>query len=260
VSVALRDPKRYQIVRQKSNRQPDYLMWNVAPRTPYFVVECKGSQSRRAATIQQLQRGLEQVPSLVFRQGPREVMTLVVATLMQKTGTTAYILDPPDDTEDSDDRGKDELLPKPRERSVWKIEEPEKFERDTWNLRLAQILNWAGQFRSANHRLPDDAAFSRRADSGLENRILIKKEIDGIPYAGQIRPLFPELDRNELRLFMGVQEDLLEAARHDPQSASQIALNAKNMSRTDAGVPEKEGAALRSVSSNGLCMEIQNLL
>lgn len=45
VSVALRDPGLYQDVRAAATTQPDYLMWNAQPGTPYFVVECKGSQT-----------------------------------------------------------------------------------------------------------------------------------------------------------------------------------------------------------------------
>jgi hypothetical protein len=96
-SVALADSARYQDVRRRGRLQPDYLMWQDLTGAPFYVVECKGSQSQRAVSIGQIRRGLEQVPSLRFANGARPVERFVIATLMQASGTTVFIMDPPDD-------------------------------------------------------------------------------------------------------------------------------------------------------------------
>ena len=153
VSAALKDANLYQDVRQNGTAQPDYLMWNPAPLMPYYVVECKGCQTSLAATTNQIRRGLEQVPSLVFGAGDRRVNTLVVATLMRKSGTTTYVIDPPND--DEPDHGETDQEP-PSERigkRTWRINNPDEFARRAWDLSRAQLLNWAGQFRSAGEIL-----------------------------------------------------------------------------------------------------------
>lgn len=96
VSSALQNPGRYQNVTQAGSAQPDYLMWSSTPNSPYYVVECKGCQTQRAAAMNEIRRGLEQVPSIVLGTGARRVETMVVASHMQPTRTTVYIVDPPE--------------------------------------------------------------------------------------------------------------------------------------------------------------------
>ena len=69
VSVALNDPAVYQGVQQAGETQPDYLMWGEDPESPYYVVECKGCQTTSSTSMDQLRRGLEQVPSLILVRG-----------------------------------------------------------------------------------------------------------------------------------------------------------------------------------------------
>jgi hypothetical protein len=258
VSVALRDTRRFQNMSATSNSQPDYLMWNVDPTSPYFVVECKGSQTSRATTMDQIRRGLEQVPTLVFGRGARTVTTLVVATSMQKNGTTVYVIDPPDD--DDSEREFDSnsgSLPERINERAWKIPDPERFEQRTWNLRLAQMLNWCGQFKSALFRLPEEDLHLYRLDRNPVDRPLTRRELDGIPYAGQSLPLFPELDTGGIRLFMGIREDLLESARKDSHAAL---ASARRFEHLRPGEAARENALpSRSVSGSGLCMEVENL-
>ena len=84
ISAALPNPGSVENVVQSGSAQPDYLMWGSALNSPYYVVECKGCQTSRDATMGQIRRGLEQVPSLIFGGGGRPVgITLVVASHMQ---------------------------------------------------------------------------------------------------------------------------------------------------------------------------------
>ena len=48
ISIALNDPAAYQDIEQEGDAQPDYLMWGDEADSPYYVVECKGTQSSRA--------------------------------------------------------------------------------------------------------------------------------------------------------------------------------------------------------------------
>ncbi len=202
VSAALQDAGRYQGVTQSDAAQPDYLMWNpLLPNAPYYVVECKGCQTRRDATTNQIRRGLEQVKTLIFRTGSRDVRTLVVATLMQASGTTTvYVIE---------GVGK----------NTWRIENPEEFANAAWSAKRAKLLNWAGQFASAREagrrRRPTEQAVDM-TDLKLESRT-----IGGVTYRGQRTPLFPELGYGRLRVFAGVQEEILETARHETSAANQ---------------------------------------
>jgi hypothetical protein len=99
-------------------------MWSAQPGTPYFIVECKGSQTNLNTTLGQLRRGMEQVPSLVFGAGTRTVTTLVVATLMRKSGAIVYVLDPPEESDDSKESTSERV-----DKRTWRITDPERFAR-----------------------------------------------------------------------------------------------------------------------------------
>src|SRR3989442_828051 len=104
ISIALNDPAAYQGIQQDGDAQPDYLMWGNEPDSPYYVVECKGTQTSRAMSHYQMRRGLEQVPSVVLGMGPRQVVTLVVATCLLNNSTEVLVLDPPPDKPDDEKR------------------------------------------------------------------------------------------------------------------------------------------------------------
>src|SRR5262249_22662539 len=154
VSVALDDPDAYQNIEQQGSAQPDYLMWNPNDNSPYYVVECKGTQSNRMESYKQLRRGLEQVPSVVMGAGPRQIMTLVVATCMLPNSTEVFVVDPP--PEDSeDDRIRQEKTDRVSERTgerSWRIPNPEVFRERTVIAEESNLLKWAGQYETASVR------------------------------------------------------------------------------------------------------------
>ena len=257
VSAALKDANLYQDVRQNGTAQPDYLMWNPAPLMPYYVVECKGCQTSLAATTNQIRRGLEQVPSLVFGAGDRRVNTLVVATLMRKSGTTTYVIDPPND--DEPDHGETDQEP-PSERigkRTWRINNPDEFARRAWDLSRAQLLNWAGQFRSAGEILREETPQNLRQISTIDDQPLTAHVIGDLTFRGRSLPLFPELGRAGLSVFIGVQNDLLGAAREDRVSSQRIATELGRRHRdlaADEHVPPNT-----SISRSGTCFVVQGI-
>lgn len=257
VSIALDDPDVYQGVQQVGEVQPDYLMWGEEPQSPYFVVECKGCQTSSSESMNQLRRGLEQVPSLVFGAGARPVVTLVAATNLGEDRTTIFVLDPPgDDPGDTD-------APSPNEREkvskrtgerTWKIPSTAEFERRTQLSQESELLKWAGQFNQALQRdvelsreepqlrLPDFALETRRTDLGV--------------YRGRLSPLFPELGHRNLTLFTGVQQELLattmerSAAFRNVARAIQEQLSHANL---------RETSPYQSLSRNGTCMIVEGV-
>jgi hypothetical protein len=252
VSVALRDSGLFQEVRRTGAAQPDYLMWSTRPADPYYVVECKGSQTGFGTTLGQLRRGLEQVPSLVFTTGPRPVSALVVATLMETAGTTVYLLDPPPD---ADDRPPSERLGE----RTWRISDPERFHERSWAARRFQLLAWAGQFQSAA-RIAEELEFRsphRVQSTDLE---LQRRAFRGLQFVGRENPVFPELNRGQLRLFEGVQEDLLESARSNSLRSQSIASDLAHELGGDVETPEPPGEPTISIGSNGMCLSLEGLL
>jgi hypothetical protein len=257
VSVALNDPNVYQNVQQVGEAQPDYLMWGTDPQSPYYVVECKGCQTNSSTSMDQLRRGLEQIPSLVFGAGTRPVVTLVVATFMANERTTVYVLDPPDD--DTSDphpphRPDDEKVSERIGERSWRITNPGEFEKRTQLSRESELLKWAGQF---NKSLARDKYLTRRdivptmQDFDLETR---KTNIAS--YKGCWWPLFSELGYQKLRLFTGVEEELL--ARIAEASPEVHAASKAIQDRvSERGL--RQEFPYESLSRNGTCMIVDGV-
>ena len=53
ISIALDDPAAYQEIEREGDAQPDYLMWGDEDNSPYYVVECKGSQCNKNTSYDQ---------------------------------------------------------------------------------------------------------------------------------------------------------------------------------------------------------------
>jgi hypothetical protein len=219
VSVALADRARYQAIRRQGRLQPDYLMWQDIPNVPYYVVECKGSQTKRGVSMDQIRRGLEQVPALRFGRQGRQVERLVVATLLQATNTTVFVIDPEDEEtpEEREKRLNAEYSKATSEKlseNAYFIPDPELFEEKATDARSAQVLNWAGQYRSAA-TVEARIEIAPRTRDVLEDRPVSTKEVGEFRFDGFRVPLFPELGVQNLTLFAGVEHEVLETAKRD---------------------------------------------
>jgi len=223
VSVALADRTRYQNIRRQGRLQPDYLMWQDIPNAPYYVVECKGSQSQRSVSIDQIRRGLEQVPALRFAGQGRQVERLVVATLLQATNTTVFVIDP-EDHETPEEREKrvgaerSKATSEKLSENVYFIPDPERFEQKATDARSSQLLNWAGQYRSAAI-VEARIEIAPRAKNILDDHPITTREIGDVQFDGFRVPLFPELGIPNVNLFIGVEHDILEIAKRDQTNA-----------------------------------------
>lgn len=93
VEIALESPDDFKI-KKKYQTSPDYIFEK--GKNEYLVVECKGTQSGHEASLAQLKRGTEQVPSIESGDASVKVTTLVIATeLSPKDITKVNIIDPP---------------------------------------------------------------------------------------------------------------------------------------------------------------------
>jgi hypothetical protein len=260
ISKALQDPQTYQEIQQEGRAQPDYLIWGEAPGSPYYVVECKGSQSSRGYSVDQLHRGLEQVPSIVFGAGARDVTSLVVATYLGETNTTVFVIDPPPEPPDFED-GEDVNSEKVSERigkRRWRIPNSERFAGRTWVAQESALLKWAGQYRQAAERDAELEPHVERVTEIPQSAEPVRKETEFGAFVGMRTSSFPELGRNQVRIFTGIDEQLFASlAERNPQTRD-IALESQTRFRHDRE-QAREHSPFTSISQNGTCMIIEGL-
>jgi hypothetical protein len=177
VAVAMNDPAWP--IELQYDTSPDYLFFNPT-QTNLFIVECKGTQTTRASSLDQLRRGTEQVPSLTFTDG-RKPPSLVVATCLSKSGTRVLVIDPPEDDQ-----------PKNLERTErvtqreWRVRDDVEFARATRLISEAKVLSFAGA---------DEAAASKI--ERVHKRILSRPRTE---------PREIEVRENEFGMFRGVRQ------------------------------------------------------
>lgn len=260
ISVALNDPSVYQDIDQVGTTQPDYLMWGAGRACPYYVVECKGSQTNADTSMDQLRRGLEQVPSVVFRTGGRRVISLVIATCMEEDRTVVYVIDPPpddppySDDDEPDDSNQDKVSYKTGKRS-WRIADRARFQKRTELATASGLLKWAGQFGTAQE-LDSFLVERHQASSHLPNLPLESKQTPVGAYKGFFSTPFPELGPRHLRLFTGVEEQLLARAMESSAEVEGAAIEAGEQALVSALHPH---SPYQSFSRNGTCMIIDGM-
>jgi hypothetical protein len=250
VSAALADPISFSGIDQTGSAQPDYLMWNSEQNNTYYVVECKGCQTTRAAALNQIRRGLEQIRSITFADR-RVVSTLVVATLLEANSTTIYVIDPPSSTEDDEsDPPKDLSSQEEANGREIRIAKTEEFSQAAWTARSVKLLSWAGQYADAS--AVGQARFGVPPLSGVANTKLSSRTVNNARYIGRTLPLFPELGRRSLRTFHGVHESVFEILRNPTCSDKENRLVRSLLPRDHL-----ELAANASVGSDGTCLIVE---
>lgn len=260
ISIALGDPEIYQDIRQRGRTQPDYLMWSEIAASPYYVVECKGSQSSRATSYDQLRRGLEQVPAIVFGAGARQVITLVVATCMEETGTTVFVVDPPPDepSHKADVNKKSNKVSQRTGESSWEIRDPDEFTRRAWIAQESSLLKWAGQYREAAQPDFELEPWRDRIRNVPEDAPRERLQTELGVFVGTRTAAFPELCSNQIRIFNGVEEELLAMLSEGSPRAREIAQANQRRFREEREVALR-GNPLSSISPNGTCMIVEGL-
>ncbi|MFZ5817638.1 MAG: hypothetical protein ACOY93_20485 [Bacillota bacterium] len=249
ISVALDDPGNYQNIIQNGSTQPDYLMWGNG--TPYYVVECKGSQTRRSTSIDQLRRGLEQVPSVVMTQGHRTVETVVIATFLDGPATSVYVIDPPGDGGDNQDPdNKEEVDEKASKRTgqrSWFIKNPEIFEDRAWTGQEISILRWAGQHRTAE-ALSEKLKIHKKRTYDPTDLPVEKRETPSGDFIGISSPLLPGVNAT---VFTGVDAQLIDRIKSGQHDLARELFSQPRHSSANS--------AYQSFGPNGTCMIIAGL-
>lgn len=213
MEFALANPHRYFDVRQVGPRQPDFLFWG--PGAPVFIVECKGSQTKWSGVVQQLRRGMEQLPSVRIPGTPSE--ELVVATFLDQRHTRVIVLDPPGEEDKRGDANTRrerpaESIPEKIGEREWRVSDPRAFREKLEIGNDLTLLRWIAQHATARkyeamldveptgaHQLPD---------ATLETAVTDQGEFLGVSV-----PLAPELGMSGPNLFRGLQREILERLR-----------------------------------------------
>jgi hypothetical protein len=260
ISKALQDPQSFQEIQQEGRAQPDYLIWDEAPGSPFYVVECKGSQSSKGYSLDQLHRGLEQVPSIVFGAGTRQVTSLVVATYLGETSTSVFVIDPPPDPpdfEDGDDLNSEKVSERIGKRS-WRIPNSERFAGRAWLAQESALLKWAGQFRQAAERDAELEPHAERRGEIPESVEPERQETEFGVFVGMRNSSFPELGRNRVKVFTGIEEQLFAGLTERNPQTREIAVRSQRRLHQD-GVLARERSPYTSISQNGTCMIVEGI-
>lgn len=160
---------------------PDYI-FKGRRKNQYYIVECKGTQSSKSATIGQLQRGSEQVVTIGI-EPPAKVTRLVIASWL-KEGIAIFVIDP-------DSKRESQTL------SRWSIDEISAFAH-------AKQLSYVGDHRGAATLLK--GMIEPTPDLVLEERELDFRQTKfGIFLGTEESITMP--DRRLIRMFRGIQAD-----------------------------------------------------
>lgn len=135
----------------KGKARPDYIFFDEVSGAKY-VVECKGTQTSRAESIHQLQRGTEQVWSIQPTDG-KPLTRIIIATCMLKNRTMTYIVDPPANEKDGNSYN-DKDFDKQNDIRLWRPKGSD-FRRNIRLISRAKMLTYAGFNNEAYKILPD---------------------------------------------------------------------------------------------------------
>jgi hypothetical protein len=207
VDVALRTPIWNHIDQQLAT-SPDYLFFD-DPSGPVYVVECKGNQTSRNGCIDQLRRGTEQVPSIIFRNG-QQATSLIIGSCMFQDYTETYVVDPPgnpdpDSVEYTEPGGKTKKVGP----TTWEVEDSERFAWEAKRFSNAKKLSFAGANSEALSQLPIDLPQDRRRFLEAQAQLNVIETEFGEFYG--LREVIPTGDGVRLEIFKGIREDLREA-------------------------------------------------
>jgi len=122
----------------------------------------------------------------------------------------------------------------------------------------SQLLKWVGQYRTASAQ---DVKLGRTAPEGatLVDVPLETKETGFGEFRGRSQPLFPELGNRNLRIFTGVEAELLESIRREPGNVAPVEEEQGNPRRYVAGAAQERLPGNISIGNDGSCMIVDGL-
>jgi hypothetical protein len=252
VSFALEDRGNFQGVSARYTTRPDYIAWN---SSNYYVIECKGCQTdSRWDSLDQLRRGLEQVPSLVFLGGDRKVESMAIGTWLRRTATDVFCVDPPNGEPNNSGKivSADKVSEKTGENS-WSIPDSEKFEEHTSAILGMNLLRWVGQHKSAESIMRDTGLSREGQDYSLPDVRMKERHTENGSYLGVTMPILPGLG-DKPRMFVGIRDTLLNHLQKKQLKDSRDIL--KSLYREELSF---KSTRTESFSSDGTCMIVEGL-
>jgi len=208
IDFAVTKPQQFFGAAAVHRRRPDFLMWGNG--TPLFIVECKGSQTSEVGVINQLRRGLEQLPSITV--GDMQTVSFVIATHLRPRETVVHVIDPPDE----EPKGRERRRPIDKTidsigRNKFAVSDRDGFDRKVQRGVDLYRLRWTGQHGTAE-RIAQESFGTRRREEA-EDASLERLSTDIGDFLGTSTPLVPELGQRGPQLFRGVQTEVLADLR-----------------------------------------------
>jgi hypothetical protein len=258
VDVAMEDPEWP--IELRFDTSPDYLFFDET-QANLFVVECKGTQSQRASAMDQLRRGTEQVPSLVFTDG-RRPMSLVIATHLSTCATEVYVLDPPADkghTPDSPSSAK-----RISEREYY-VHDASQFSLSTRLISEAKVLAYAGSDTAAVTKLEQARVSLKNLPRAIPREASLEEKETGT-FSG-LRQSLPTRDNLRIEIFQGVERAVRDAYIADdvPRLKEELAVFQERVRTatepTQESLPTQvvrgsNSVVVRSTSADGTMLEV----
>jgi hypothetical protein len=252
VGVALNDPSWP--INLTYDTSPDYVFFN-ADQSILYIVECKGTRCPRSSAFDQIRRGVEQLPSLVFLDGRPQPTSLVIGTQMNATSVHVYIVDPPTEDLPPDDRP---TKVGPRE---WRIPDSRVMNDAVRHTAQAKLFSYMGSDEAAVTKLQQ--VTSRLQDfPRIAPRELEISDNDFGTFLGT-RQEIPSRDRLRVEIFQAVQTSLYEAYIQDDVARINEELQQYRTNVLDSdsfkSAQDQRGVTriLRSVAADGTMLEIR---
>jgi hypothetical protein len=217
IDFAVTRPARFFGAAAAHRRRPDFLMWGDS--TPLFIVECKGSQTSERGVINQMRRGLEQLPSITVDK--RQSVSLVIATHLRARDTIVHVIDPRnEESKHRERRLIDDTIDSFGD-NKFAVSNHERF--DVKVRRGVDIfrLRWAGQHAAAERIA--EMWFDTRRRQDVQDAELDRVSTDVGDFLGTSTPLVPELGLRGPQLFRGLRAAVLEDLRGEAGVPPQIA-------------------------------------
>jgi hypothetical protein len=241
VDVALSDPA-WPI--QLDSASPDYIFQPV-DKSSQYVVECKGTRCGRSNAVEQLRRGLEQVPSLVFTDGRPSPTALVIGTQLTPDFTYVYIVDPPADPPGD---GRSEEKPRRVDSREWRISNVPEFQKRVSAVAASKLISYA----LTDHASLELARSLRPEYAGPEPapQPPVFRESDVGTFVGSIG-LVRSVDAVDVQVFQGVEVTLRQHYIEGESAAVAEASRALGSRLARMGRRRETGYGFEQVQSDG---------
>jgi hypothetical protein len=167
----------------------------------------------------------------------------VTATYLDKTETTLFVVDPPND--DGYEEPSDFTEPEPI-----RIEDPVRFQSWIEVGQQVRLLAWAGQYGDAV-RLAESTGFPLEVARPAENVKQEERETKFGLFQGRSLPAFPEIGDPKIRVFTGLRAEVMENVR------SRIWGLPKKPSEANTSVVKMELPLNLAIGMNGSCLIIE---